>query len=178
MEQHRGLLNEGLLLKMQKLGQGYHILTRHEVFQVWCGDEDQMKIVLKDREITLPDDWKEQMECLALEGKNYIIWLKELKISKNNHYLMIKENQEYAEHIEKCIILHDSWWLENLRSNMTTRGFNAFAWKFYACNNLGYKDKPIDNESSPVRGTKKEKEDVVGRYMKNTLPKEEEELAN
>jgi len=163
---------------VQKLGKSNNIFARHEVFKVRCEDGNEMKIQLKDREITLPDDWKEKMEELAGDGKNYIVWLKELDLKKNNHLLLMKENPDYSEHVEKCIIIHDSWWLENLRTNICARGFNAYAWKFYAFNNLGYKDKAIDGGESPVKGTRKEKEDVVGRYMKNTAPKTEEELAN
>lgn len=136
---------------------------------------DEAEIVLKDRTVSLPKDWKEQMEAMAGEGKNYIVWLKELNITKNNHLLMIKENQEYAEHVDKCIIIHDAAWLEILRNNISTRGFNAYAWKFYAFNNLGYKDKSVDGEDSPVKGNRKEKEDIVGRYMKTTKPEKDDD---
>ena len=124
-----------------------------------------MRYEIEDVTVELPMNWQEIMTELAEKGCNWIVWVRDLDIVKDEHYLLLKEIAEYKDHYDRCRIIHDAYWNELFRMNVSDRQFNAQAWLQYMKENCGYSSKTADD--LPKRSSAMDvadKEEVKKKY--------------
>lgn len=121
---------------------------------------------MKIGDIEIRDDWEECLYEWADEGKNKLVWMRDLKLNKTKVGLLLKMSPEFSDAWDRAKVLHDARWVEFLRVNlMNKRDFNTYGWTTYMRNNCGYNDKPNTDESGKgVLKDKTEKQTIISKY--------------
>jgi hypothetical protein len=115
--------------------------------------------------------WQEYIINLGRAGGTLEEVLGYLEITKEEHAVLMKDNELYKKTIEKSSLLCQAWWVRFGRENLNDKNFNPSVFKFYMVNILGWDDKPVAEARVKKTLKDKTKELEMDAKYKNVVEK-------
>lgn len=93
----------------------------------------------------LPEDWQEILIKNYAEGASDTEIRAELRITFNKWQQLKMDSDEFRETVILGQQLAKAWWLKQGRTNLMTRGYNAYLWYKNMQNRFGWSEKQTSN---------------------------------